>query len=65
MYLEAALKLDANYAPALAGLANVEDCYYRDLGSDPAYLERAQQLAKRAVAIDPQLPEAHLALRGV
>jgi serine/threonine protein kinase len=61
-HFEAALKLDPNYAPALAGLSHVEGYYYRDLDSDPAHLQRAEELAKQALAIDSQLPEAHIAL---
>jgi TolB-like protein len=61
-HFEAALKLDPNYAPALAGLSHVEGYYYRDLDSNVAHLQRAEQLARQALAIDPQLPEAHIAL---
>ena len=61
-HFEAALKLDPNYAPALAGLSHVEAYYYRDITSDPANLRRAEELARQAIAIDPQLPEAHIAL---
>ena len=61
-HFEAALKFDPNYAPALAGLSAVEGYYYRDLNSDPSHLERSSQLARQALAIDPQLSEAHLAL---
>jgi len=59
---ERALKLDPNYALALAGDSHVEDDIYRDIDPDPAHLNRAEQLARRALSIDPQLPEAHLAL---
>ncbi len=61
-HFEAALKLDPNYAPALAGLSHVEGYYYRDVDPDPAHKKRAADLAKQALAIDPQLPEAHVAL---
>ncbi len=61
-HFEAALRLDPNYAPALAGLSHVEGYYYRDLDSNPAYLQRAEQLARQALAIDPQLPDAHIAI---
>jgi len=57
-----ALKYDANYAPALAGLSHVEGLYYRDLDTDPARLQRAEDYARRAIAIDPDLAEAHVAL---
>jgi TolB-like protein len=61
-HFEAALKLDPNYAPALAGLSHVEGYYFRDVDPNPAHQQRAGELAKRALAIDPQLPEAHVAL---
>src|SRR5271155_251828 len=59
---EQALKFDSNYAPALAGLSHVDSLYYRDLDTDPARLQRAEEFARRAVAIDPDLPEGHVAL---
>ena len=59
---EQALKLDPNYAPALAGLSHVEGKYYRDIDSDPLHLQRAEQFARRALAIDPELADAHAAL---
>jgi eukaryotic-like serine/threonine-protein kinase len=61
-HFEAALKLDPNYAPAFAGLSEVETQYYRDVDSSPAHLQRAEQFARQALAIEPQLPEAHIAL---
>jgi eukaryotic-like serine/threonine-protein kinase len=64
-HFESALKLDPNYAPALAGLSHVEGYYYRDVESNPAYLQRAQQLARQALAADPQLPEAHIAIARI
>jgi TolB-like protein/cytochrome c-type biogenesis protein CcmH/NrfG/predicted Ser/Thr protein kinase len=62
---EQALKLDPNYALALAGYSYAEGYIYRSIDSDSAHLERAEQLARRALSIDPQLPEAHLALGSV
>jgi eukaryotic-like serine/threonine-protein kinase len=59
---EQALKFDPNYAPAMAGLSHVESLYYRDLATDPSRLQKAEEYARRAVAIDPNLPEAHVAL---
>jgi serine/threonine protein kinase len=61
-YFEQAMKFDPNYAPALAGLSDVESLYYRDLDSDPSHLQRAEEFARRAIAIDPQLAEAHIAI---
>jgi serine/threonine protein kinase/tetratricopeptide (TPR) repeat protein len=59
---EDALKFDPNYALALAGLSHVESLYYRDLDSNPVHLQRAEEYARRAIAIDPNLAEAHVAL---
>jgi adenylate cyclase len=64
-FFEDALKSDPNYAPALAGLAWVEGLIYRNLDANPSHLQLADQFAKRALAIDPQLAEAHLALGTV
>jgi eukaryotic-like serine/threonine-protein kinase len=61
-HFEAALKLDPNYAPAFAGLSEVEGSYYRNFDSSPVRLQRAEMYAKQALAIDPELPEAHVAL---
>jgi len=58
---ETALSRDPNYAPALAGLSWVEASYFRNVGSDPNHLRRAEDLAERARAIDPQLPAVHSA----
>jgi TolB-like protein len=59
---ERALQLDANYAPAVAGLAQVEGLYYRDYDSTSSHFQRAQELARRAISLDPELGDAHLAL---
>jgi serine/threonine protein kinase/Flp pilus assembly protein TadD len=61
-HFEQALKLDPDYAPALAGLAQVEGYYYRNVDSQAVHLERADQLAQRAVAAAPDLVEARIAL---
>jgi TolB-like protein/DNA-binding winged helix-turn-helix (wHTH) protein/Tfp pilus assembly protein PilF len=59
---EEALRRDPNYAPALAGLAWVEGQYYRNIEWNPSHLHRAETLAQKALAIDPQLSVAHVAL---
>ena len=59
---EEALRLDPNYAPALAGLSWVEGEFYRNLDSDPSHLHRAEALAQKALAIDPQLSDVHVVL---
>jgi TolB-like protein len=64
-HFEQALKLDPEYAPALAGLAQVEGYYYRNVDSQQLHLERADQLAQRAVAAAPDLVEARVALAYV
>jgi eukaryotic-like serine/threonine-protein kinase len=61
-YFEQALKLDPNYGPALAGLCNIESFYYRDVDASPLHLQRAQEFARRAIAIDPDLADARVAL---
>jgi adenylate cyclase len=61
-YFEQALRFDPNYGPALAGVCNVEIFYYRDIDASPYHLQRALEFARRAIAIDPELAEAHVAL---
>ena len=62
---EAALRLDPDYAPAIAGLAWVEGQIYRNLEGRPVHLQRAEEYARRALAIDPNLSEAHVAMGTV
>jgi eukaryotic-like serine/threonine-protein kinase len=62
---EQALQADPNYPPALAGLSDVEGEYYRNVESAPSRLQRAEQLAQRALAIDPQLADGHVSLGAV
>jgi serine/threonine protein kinase/tetratricopeptide (TPR) repeat protein len=59
---ETALQADPNYAPALAGLSWVEGQIYRNIDASPSHLQRAEQFAQRALAIEPQLSETHMAL---
>jgi serine/threonine protein kinase len=59
---ETALKYDPNYAPALAGLSHVDGLYYRDIDSSPARLQSTEDFARRAIAADPNLAEAHVAM---
>jgi eukaryotic-like serine/threonine-protein kinase len=59
---EQALQADPNYPLALSGLSEIEGEYYRNIDPDPARLQRSEQLAQRALAIEPQLAEAHVAL---
>jgi TolB-like protein/DNA-binding winged helix-turn-helix (wHTH) protein len=62
---ELALRLDPDYAPAIAGLAWVEGQIYRNLEPNPEHLLRAENYARRALAIDPNLSEAHIAMGTV
>jgi non-specific serine/threonine protein kinase len=60
---EKALEADSNFALAYAGLS---DCYssYVMFGIDPrkSWLEKAEKAGLRALALDPNLAEAHRAL---
>jgi eukaryotic-like serine/threonine-protein kinase len=62
---ELALGLDPDYAPAIAGLAWVEGQIYRNLEPNAEHLLRADNYARRALAIDPNLSEAHVAMGTV
>jgi TolB-like protein len=57
-FFERALAIDPDFAPALAFLAQATSLSYRDFDSSPATLARAESLASRAIALDPQLPAA-------
>lgn len=59
---EQALKFDPNYAPAVAGISHVDGLYYRNVKSNPSYLRNARELARKAIALDPDLPDGHVAL---
>jgi TolB-like protein/Flp pilus assembly protein TadD len=62
---EEALQSDPDYPLALAGLSFVEGQTYRNLDANPSHLQRAEQFAQHALAIDPQLAETHMALGTV
>jgi TolB-like protein/Tfp pilus assembly protein PilF len=65
-HFERALTLDPEYAPALAGLSLVEGfTIFFGVDASPEHIERAEILARRALALDPQLSEAHIALGDV
>ncbi len=57
-----ALELDPDYAPAMAGLASVEAQLYRNFDSSEEHIERAEELAARAAALEPGLVRAQVAL---
>lgn len=60
---ERAIAQDAGFAPAYAGLAETYDLLreYSTLPSEQAY-PKAKQAAERAIALDPNLADAHAAL---
>ena len=58
---ESAVSLDPNFAHAYAGIANVCAMHHYRHGSGSGWLERAREAAEKAVSLQPQLPEAHVA----
>ena len=58
---ESAVALDPKFALAFAGIANVwaQNHYWHATGSE--WIERAQTAAEKAVSLQPDLPEAHVA----
>src|SRR5438445_3821624 len=59
---EQATKLDPNFAAAFAGLSMVECWMYHSWDPLPPRREKAQTAANEALRLQPDLPEAHLAL---
>jgi serine/threonine-protein kinase len=59
---ERATRLDPNFAGAFAALAWVEDWMYHTFDPTPARKARAHAAAEEALRLEPNLPEAHLAL---
>ncbi len=59
---EQATKLDPNFAAAFAGLSMVESWAYHSFDPLPARREKARSAANEALRLQPDLPEAHLAL---
>ena len=59
---EQAIKLDPNFAAAFAGLSKVESWMYHSFDPLPARREKARTAANEALRLQPDLPEAHLAL---
>lgn len=59
---EQATKIDSNFAAAFAGLSMVESWAYHSFDPVPARREKARTAANEALRLQPDLPEAHLAL---
>ncbi|HEV3098702.1 MAG TPA: hypothetical protein VGY75_03195 [Candidatus Udaeobacter sp.] len=59
---ERATKLDPNFAEAFAGLAWIDNWMYHTFDPTAARKEKARAAAEEAVRLQPNLPEAHLAL---
>src|ERR1044071_2455908 len=57
-----AIDLDPNFALALARYSQLESWMVRTHDSSSEHRERARSLAQRALQLQPDLPEAHLAL---
>ena len=62
-HFEAAIQRDNRFAPALAGLAEALTIQSIGFSDRPGQetMPRAEEVAIRALELDPQLPEAHLA----
>ncbi len=58
---ESAVGLDPKFALAYAGMANVCALNHYRHASGSQWIERAQAAAEKAVALQPHLPEAHVA----
>jgi len=58
---EEAVKLDPNFALAWVYISRAQSIYYRNVDPSPAQLATAKDALDRALALDPNLPEAHLA----
>ncbi len=59
---EKATRLDPNFARAFAALAWVDDWMYHTFDPTPVRRAKAQAAAEEALRLEPDLPEAHLAL---
>ena len=59
---EKAIQLDPSFALAYAQLSHVETIFNSFYKSDPARREKARAAAQKALQLQPDLPEAHMAL---
>jgi TolB-like protein/Tfp pilus assembly protein PilF len=57
-----AIELDPNFALAIARYSQLESWLLRDVDRSPERRGKARTLAERALQLQPDLPEAHLAL---
>jgi len=57
-----AIELDPSFALALARYSQLESWMLRTHDASPEHREKARSLAERALQLQPDLPEAHLAL---
>jgi TolB-like protein/tetratricopeptide (TPR) repeat protein len=62
-YFEQAAGLDSSYAPTFACLGS--PYLYSDILSPSEAASKARSAATRALELDPDLPEAHIALSGI
>jgi TolB-like protein/DNA-binding winged helix-turn-helix (wHTH) protein/tetratricopeptide (TPR) repeat protein len=60
-YFQQATRTDPSYAPAYAGLAQTDIILAYNLGPKAEFLAAARKTAEQAVALDPNLAEAHTA----
>ncbi len=58
---EEALRLDPKFALAMADYSHLESWVYHTFEHTPNHKDRARSLAQQALALNPALPEAHLA----
>jgi adenylate cyclase len=58
---ERAIELDGRYSPAFAGLAMVHATLYEWFGAKDEDLSAAERASQQALALTPDLPEAHVA----
>ena len=59
---ERAIELDPKYALALSRYSQLQSWVVHQFEGTPARREKARTLAERALQLDPDLPEAHMAL---
>ncbi len=65
-FFDKAVVQDPDYAAAYAGLADVYAIQgYMGYVSDPDLLDKARSAARRALALDSQIPESHTALANL